>query len=93
MDRGFFLKSCAACFVALAALAAPNPASAQLAIFSTEAAAQLHCPSDQLVWLDFKKRRYYTRGQKLYARGRDATYACLKEAKRSGYKRSRLGLR
>jgi len=31
------------------ALVASNPAGAQLAIFSTEAAAQLHCPSDQLV--------------------------------------------
>jgi hypothetical protein len=93
MDWKFFLKFVAAGFVALAALAAPNPANAQLAIFSTEMTAQLHCPNDQVVWLDFKKRRYYTRGQKLYARGRDATYACLKEAKRSGYKKSRFGRR
>lgn len=93
MNREFFLKLFAAVFVALAALFAPLPASAQLAIFQTETMARLHCPNDEVVWLDFAKRRYYTRGQKLYARGRDATYACRKEAKRSGYKKSRFGRR
>jgi hypothetical protein len=93
MDREFFLKLFAVVFVALAALFAPLPASAQLAIFSTETMAKLHCPTDEVVWLDFAKRRYYTRGQKLYERGRDATYACRKEAKRSGYKKSRFGRR
>jgi len=93
MNREFFLKLFAAVFVTLAVLLAPISASAQLAIFSTETMASLHCPNDEVVWLDFQKRRYYVRGQKLYERGRDATYACRKEAKRSGYKKSRFGRR
>ena len=93
MNREFFLKLFAAVFVTLAVLLAPISASAQLAIFSTETMARLHCPNDEVVWLDFQKRRYYVRGQKLYDRGRDATYACRKEAKRSGYKKSRFGRR
>ncbi len=68
-------------------------ASAQMGVFQNEAMAQMHCPKDEVVWLDFKKRRYYTRGQRQYERGRSAVYACRKEARRSGYKRSRLGLR
>ena len=68
-------------------------ASAQMGIFQNDAMAQMHCPNDEVVWLDFKKRRYYVRGQRLYERGRSAVFVCKKEAKNSGYKRSRLGLR
>ena len=31
--------------------------------------AQRHCPDDTVVWLDFSKGRYYSKGQKLYGRG------------------------
>lgn len=83
-----------AAFVAAFAVSfAPGIASAQMGIFQNEAMARMHCPNDEVVWLDFKKRRYYTRGQRLYERGRSAVYACKHEARRSGYKRSRLGLR
>lgn len=68
-------------------------ARAQMGIFQNEAMAKMHCPNDEVVWLDFKKRRYYVRGQRLYERGRSATFACRKEAKNSGYRKSRLGLR
>lgn len=72
---------------------APGIASAQMSIFDNETFAQLHCPNDEVVWLDFKKRRYYVRGQRQYDRGRSAVYVCRKEARNSGYKKSRLGLR
>jgi hypothetical protein len=94
MNQSFLLKSAAAIVIlASAALLAPSGARAQMSIFSMENVAQLHCPGDEVVWLDVKKRRYYTRGQRLYARGRDGVYVCRKEAKRSMYKKSRLGLR
>ncbi len=95
MDRKpkFLSKSSAAVLIAaLAALFVPVGAKA-MGIFQTETMAQLHCPNDEVVWLDFKKRRYYVRGQRLYERGRSATFACRKEAKSSGYKKSRFGLR
>lgn len=93
MDCQLFLKSFAAVLIAaLAVLFAPVGAKA-MGIFQTETMAQLHCPNDEVVWLDFKKRRYYTRGQRLYEHGRTGTFACRKEAKSNGYKKSRLGLR
>lgn len=88
------LKSSAAVSIAaLAVLLVPSSASAQMGIFQNEMMAQMHCPNDEVVWLDFKKRRYYVRGQRLYERGRSATFACRKEARNSGYKKSRFGLR
>jgi hypothetical protein len=68
-------------------------AALPLTPFRYEAQAQRHCPGDKVVWLDFRKGRYYARGQKLYAQGFDGSYVCLNEAKDSGYRRSVLGLR
>jgi len=59
--------------------------------FRYEAQAQLHCPGDTVVWLDFRKRRYYARGRRLYGRGFDGSFVCLQEARSSQYRRSLLG--
>lgn len=40
-----------------------------LAPFRYEAQAQQNCPGDTVVWLDFKKGRYYLKGQRRYAHG------------------------
>jgi len=49
--------------------------------------------ADTVVWLDFSKRRYYSRAQKLYASGfRAASSACRRRAA-AGNRRSLLGLR
>jgi hypothetical protein len=61
--------------------------------FRYEHQAQQHCPADSVVWLDFKKGRYYLNSQKLYGRGFDGSYVCRKEARSSRYRRSLLGLR
>jgi hypothetical protein len=42
----------------------------------TEMQAQQHCPNDTVVWLDFRKRIYYVKGQRLYAQGRTGTFVC-----------------
>jgi hypothetical protein len=83
----------AAAFVTVLIVSFAPTARAQMGIFNSETMALMHCPNDEVVWLDFKKRRYYTRGQRQYERGRSAVYACKKEARASGYKRSKLGLR
>lgn len=80
-------------FVLLFSICLAGPASAQMAIFQTETMAKLHCPNDQVVWLDFTKRRYYTEKQRRYGMGRTASFVCREEARRSGYKRSVLGRR
>lgn len=61
--------------------------------FRYEAQAQRHCPDDEVVWLDFRRGRYYSRGQKPYGEGTAGSYVCRKEAKASGFRRSLLGLR
>ena len=91
--RSLLSKFFAAVLAAFAGVFAATTANAQMAVFQSEQFAQMHCPNDKVVWLDFGKRRYYTSGQKLYARGRTASFVCMKEAKRSGYKKSRFGRR
>jgi hypothetical protein len=61
--------------------------------FRYESQAQKHCPGDAVVWLDFRKGRYYAKGQRRYARGFDGSFVCRSEARDSGYRRSLLGLR
>jgi hypothetical protein len=73
---------------------APRAATAvPLTPFRYESQAQRHCPSDTVVWLDFKKRIYYSKRQRLYGRGFDGSFVCRDEARSSGYRRSFLGLR
>jgi hypothetical protein len=64
-----------------------------LSPFRYEAQAQRHCPADTVVWLDFRKRIYYSKRQKHYARGSVGSYVCQNEARSNGYRRSLLGLR
>jgi hypothetical protein len=74
-------------------IAAGGAVAVPLTPFRYEEQAQLHCPGDTVVWLDFRTRRYYSSGQKRYARGFDGSFVCREEARRSGYRRSLLGLR
>ena len=64
-----------------------------LALFRFEHQAQRHCPADTVVWLDFKKGRYYVPRQKLYGSGFHGSFVCREEARRGLYRRSLLGLR
>ena len=61
--------------------------------FRYEAQAQRHCPDDTVVWLDFRRGAYYSKGQKRYARGGTGSFACRDEARSSGYRRSLFGRR
>jgi hypothetical protein len=72
----------------------PYSAIAQvLTPFRYESQAQRHCPEDTVVWLDFKRERYYLKGQRRYASGYFGSFVCRNEARDSGYRRSPLGLR
>lgn len=61
--------------------------------FRYESQAQRHCPRDTIVWLDFGRGRYYLKGQRRYASGNTGSFACRREARDSGHRRSLLGLR
>jgi hypothetical protein len=68
-----------------------NVLGAPLSVFQYEELAQRHCPTDTVVWVDFKKRVYYVKGQRLYARGNTGAFVCRQEARRNGNRRSLLG--
>jgi hypothetical protein len=77
----------------LAAFPATNAMAQVLTPFRYEDQAQRHCPTDTVVWLDFKKGKYYVSSQKLYGHGIHGSFVCLQEARRSLYRRSLLGRR
>ena len=68
-------------------------AAGPLTIFRYEDQAQRHCPDDAVVWLDFRRRKYYSSRQKRYARGSTGSFVCREGARSSGYRRSLFGLR
>ena len=74
-------------------IAASGALAVPLTPFRYQEQAQRHCPTDKVVWLDFRTRRYYSSGQQRYARGLDGSFVCREEARSSGYRRSLLGLR
>jgi len=62
-------------------LAAGHIALADTAqLFPSEAAAQQHCPSDKVVWLNTKTGVYHFRGTRWYGRTKDGAYVCQREA-------------
>jgi hypothetical protein len=61
--------------------------------FRYQAQAQRHCPDDTVVWLDFRRGAYYSKGQKRYGRGSTGSFVCRDEARSSGYRRSLFGIR
>jgi hypothetical protein len=46
-----------------------------------------------VVWLDFSKGKYYSKGQKLYGRGLNGSYVCREEARSSFYRGALIGSR
>lgn len=61
--------------------------------FRYENQAHRHCPGDTVVWLDFTKGKYYSKGQKLYGRGLNGSYVCREEARSSFYRGALIGSR
>lgn len=60
-------------------------------MFDTEAAAQRHCPGDQVVWLNTRSGIYHEKGMRWYGRTKEGAYVCRKEADAAGYRDTRNG--
>ena len=75
-----------ALFLALIAL----PAFA-LDMFSNEDAAQKHCPSDVVVWLNIPTGVFHFKGQRWYGATKSGAYVCKKEAEKEGDRATRNG--
>jgi hypothetical protein len=84
---------CSAALLVLNLCASHSVMAQALTPFRYESQAQRHCPDDAVVWLDFGRERYYTKGQRRYALGLTGSFVCRNEARNNGYRRSPLGLR
>lgn len=59
--------------------------------YQTEQAAQRHCPTDTVVWLNTSSGIWHLKGQRWYGRTKNGSYVCMKEASKEGYRGSRNG--
>lgn len=62
-----------------------------LTMFATEGAAQAHCPSDVVVWLNTKTGIWHEKGMRWYGRTKQGSYVCRKEAAAAGYRDTENG--
>ncbi len=65
--------------------------SGSLQLFATEAAAQAHCPRDQVVWLNTNSGIYHEKGMRWYGNTRSGAYVCRREADAAGDRDTRNG--
>jgi hypothetical protein len=73
-------------------VAGPHAATGtSLAMFPTEAAAQRHCPHDEVVWLNIPSGIYHEKGMRWYGRTKYGAYVCRKEADAAGDRDTRNG--
>jgi hypothetical protein len=59
---------------------APTIAMAATGLFATEPAAQQACRSDEVVWVDLDRGRFYHKTQAAFGKGSNGGYACMKIA-------------
>ena len=55
-----------------------------LTLFTTEQAAQNHCPKDAVVWLNLPTGIYHFKGQRWYGNTESGAFVCEQEADKAG---------
>ena len=80
-----------ALFILLLPAAQPVAAQSQPQLFSTERAAQAHCPAGTVVWLNTKSGVYHLKGQRWYGAIKQGAFACKKEVDAAGRRATRNG--
>lgn len=55
-----------------------------LTLFPSENSAHLHCPQDQVVWLNLPTGIWHYKGQRWYGRTKQGAYVCVTDAAASG---------
>ncbi|HEY0395575.1 MAG TPA: hypothetical protein VGD01_13845 [Candidatus Elarobacter sp.] len=68
-----------------------NTGAGQPPGFDTESAAQVHCPSDTVVWLNTKTKVYHEKGMVYYGHTKQGAYVCKKEADSAGDRETKNG--
>ncbi len=59
--------------------------------YSTERAAQAHCPRDTVVWLNTNSGIYHEKGMRWYGNTREGAYVCRAEADAASDRDTRNG--
>ncbi len=59
--------------------------------FQSEQAAQMHCPSDTVVWVNLPTGVFHFKGQRWYGRTKNGSFVCQKEAVKEGDRGTRNG--
>ena len=54
--------------------------------YTSEAAAQSHCPTDTVVWANTKSKIYHVSGSDWYGKTKQGAYMCQKESEQSGFR-------
>jgi hypothetical protein len=65
--------------------------SGNVQLFASETAAQVHCPTDTVVWLNTPSGIYHFKGMRWYGRTNQGAYLCQKEGDQAGYRATRNG--
>ena len=66
-------------------------ATGNLQLFSSERAAQRHCPRDEVVWLNTNSGIYHEKGMRWYANTKSGAFVCKAEADAAGDRDTRNG--
>jgi hypothetical protein len=74
------IASAAIAATLIVASAASLPVLAATSLFATEPAATAACASDEVVWIDLDRGRFYHKGQANFAKSNNGGYACAKAA-------------
>ncbi|HVV68186.1 MAG TPA: hypothetical protein VHE99_03990 [Gammaproteobacteria bacterium] len=65
--------------------------TASLTLYTTEQAAQKHCPDDEVVWLNTNSGIWHSRNGRWYGNTKHGSYACKQEAAAAGNRASLNG--
>ena len=74
-----------------AAVALAATGSTDIPMFAAASAAQKHCPSDVVVWLNTNSGIYHMKGERWYGRTKHGAYVCKKDDDDAGYRETENG--
>jgi len=60
--------------------------AAEAPLYQFEQQAKLHCPGDDVVWVNLPAGIYNVQGERWYGTTRHGSFACRAEAEQAGYK-------
>lgn len=78
-------------FAIIAGLLFADASASAQQMFPTQQAAQTHCPSDTVVWLNAPTKIYHMQGERWYGNTKAGSYVCKQEADAAGDRETRNG--